>query len=136
MGIAESSVRSLLNSQTEARSNKAQKTADFLKKRVDEKGMIDVGAGVELSLNVSKEKLKESLYLLEKDGYKVYTGQMPQVTNRGKYTTINVLCPPGTEYKEIFNFDKIIHWKIIFLMIMVKRLNQHLLIRAAWTLND
>ncbi len=107
MGIAESSVRSLLNAQTEERSNKAQKTADFLKKKVNEKGMIDVGAGVELSLNISKEKLKESLYLLEKEGYKLYTGQMPQVTNKGKYTTINVLCPPGTEYKEIFNYDKI-----------------------------
>ena len=107
MGIAESSVRSLLNSQTEARSNKAQKTADFLKKKVNEKGMIDVGTGVELSLNISKEKLKESLYLLENEGYKVYKGQMPQVTNKGKYTTIKILCPPGTEYKDIYNFDKI-----------------------------
>ncbi len=69
--------------------------------------MIDVGTGVELSLNISKEKLKESLYLLENEGYKVYKGQMPQVTNKGKYTTIKILCPPGTEYKDIYNFDKI-----------------------------
>ena len=50
----DSSVRNLLNEEIEARKNKAQKTADFLKQKVDEKGMIDVGKGVERSLNVSK----------------------------------------------------------------------------------
>ena len=37
----DSSVRSLLNVDSEVRMNQARKTAEFLKKQVDEKGMID-----------------------------------------------------------------------------------------------
>ena len=53
----DSSVRSLLNENSEARMNQAKKTAEFLKKQIDEKGMIDVGAGVERELGLSKEKI-------------------------------------------------------------------------------
>jgi hypothetical protein len=103
----DSSIRSLLNEDAEARMNQARKTAEFLKKQVDEKGMIDVGAGVERELGISKEKMKQALYILEMEGYKVYGGGVPQATNPGKQTNIQVLCPPGTEHKEIYNFDKI-----------------------------
>lgn len=103
----DSSVRSLLNEKSETRMNKAKETADFLKKQVDSKGMIDVGAGVERELDISKEKLKEALYMLEMEGYKVYGGGVPQATNPGKQTNLKVLCPPGTEHKEIFNYSKI-----------------------------
>lgn len=108
MGIPESSVRSLLNEQSEARTNQARKVADFLKKTIDEKGMIEVGAGVELepNINVSKEKFKEALAIIEAEGYPVYGGRVEQATNKGKKTTITVACPPGTEHKDIFGFDK------------------------------
>jgi len=103
----DSSIRSLLNEEAEARMNQARKTAEFLKKQVDEKGMIDVGVGVERELGISKEKIKQALYILEMEGYEVYGGGVPQATNPGKQTNIQVLCPPGTEHKEIYNFDKI-----------------------------
>lgn len=103
----DSSVRSLLNEGSEARMNQAKKTADFLKKQVDEKGMIDVGVGVERELGVSKEKMKQALYILEMEGYELYGGGVPQVTNPGKQTNIQVLCPPGTEHKEIYNFGEV-----------------------------
>ena len=103
----DSSVRSLLNEDAEARMNQARKTAEFLKKQVDEKGMIDVGVGVERELGISKEKMKQALYILEMEGYKVYGGGVPQVTNPGKQTNIQVLCPPGTEHKEIYDFSKV-----------------------------
>lgn len=103
----DSSVRSLLNEGSEARMNQAKKTADFLKKQVDEKGMIDVGIGVERELGVSKEKMKQALYILEMEGYELYGGGVPQVTNPGKQTNIQVLCPPGTEHKEIYNFGDV-----------------------------
>jgi DNA-binding transcriptional MerR regulator len=61
----DSSVRTLLDPNSEERMKQATKIADFLKKQVDEKGMIDVGTGVERELNVSKEKLKQALYILE-----------------------------------------------------------------------
>ena len=68
----------------------------ILKETVDSKGMIDVGAGVEKELGISKEKLNQALYMLEREGYEVYGGGVPQVTNPGKQTNIKVLCPPGT----------------------------------------
>lgn len=104
---SESSVRSLLNATAEARMKKAEKVADFLKKQVDEKGMIDIGEGVERELGVSKEKLREAVAILQADGYLEYGGRVPQATNPGKQTTIKVLAPPGTEHKEIYNFDEI-----------------------------
>jgi DNA-binding CsgD family transcriptional regulator len=107
MGINESTVRSLLNEKAEAKTKQAQKTADSLKLLVDEKGMIDVGTGVERELNISKERLNEALYILEREGYPVYKGGIPQVTNPGKQINQRVLCPPGTEHKEIYNFENV-----------------------------
>ena len=103
----DSSVRSLLNENSEVRMNQARKTAEFIKKQVDEKGMIDVGTGVERELGVSKEKLNEALYILEMEGYPVYGGGVPQVTNKGRQTNLKVICPPGTEHKDIYNFENI-----------------------------
>jgi hypothetical protein len=108
MGYAnDSSVRSLLNENSEIRMNQAKATADILKKMVDEKGMIDVGTGAELELGVSKEKLNQALYILELEGYPVYGGGIPQVTNPGKQTNVRVLCPPDTEHKEIYDYENI-----------------------------
>lgn len=103
----DSSIRSLLNENSEARMNQAKETADFLKKMVKEKGMIEVGVGVERELGISKEKMKQALYILEMEGYPTYGGGVPQATNPGKQTNIQVLCPPGTPHKDIYQFDKV-----------------------------
>nr|DAU70715.1 MAG TPA: RNA dependent RNA polymerase [Caudoviricetes sp.] len=103
----DSSVRSLLNESAEARMNQAKATAEFLKKQIAEKGMIDVGTGVEKELGISKEKMKEAIYILEMEGYQVFGGGVPQVTNPGRQTNIKVLCPPGTEHKDIYNFENV-----------------------------
>lgn len=103
----DSSVRSLLNENSEARMKQTRVTADYLKKMVDEKGMIEVGAGVERELNVSKEKLKQALYILEMEGYNTYGGRVPQTTNPGKMTTISVLCPPGAKHKDIYDYANV-----------------------------
>lgn len=107
MGLNESTVRSLLSERSEEKMNQAKKTAEFLKKRIEEKGMIDVGVGVERELNISREKLNQALLVLEGEGYPVYGGRVEQATNPGKKTTIKVICPPGTEHKEIYNYEKI-----------------------------
>lgn len=107
MGIPESTVRSLLNDKSEARMNQAKETANFLKEQLKEKGMIDVGTGVERELNISKEKLNQALAILESEGYPVYKGGIPQATNPGKQINQKVLCVPGTEHKEIYNYDKV-----------------------------
>ena len=103
MGVNESTVRSWLNEKSETRMNEAKKTSDFIKKQIDEKGFIDVGSGVERELGISRERLNQSLELLEREGYPVYGGRIPQATNKGKFTTVKVVCPPGTEHKDIYD---------------------------------
>lgn len=107
MGISESTVRSLLDTKSEARMNKARETADYIKEQIDKKGMIDVGTGVERELNISREKLNQALKLLEEEGYPIYKGGIPQATNPGQQTNQRVICPPGTEHKEIYNYENV-----------------------------
>lgn len=107
MGVSESTVRSWLNPHSEARMKQARNTADFIKEQVDKKGLIDIGKGVERELGISQEKLNEAVYMLELEGYPVYKNRFEQATNAGKWTTQRVICPPGTEYKEIYDLDKI-----------------------------
>lgn len=107
----ESSIRSLLNEDAEARMNTAMNTASFLKEQVDKKGFIDVGAGVEsgTSLNISQQRMTQALAILQEQGYEVYNRRLPQVTNPGKFTTLKVLCPPGTKYEEVYKDMENIH---------------------------
>lgn len=104
---SDSSIRSLLNENSESRMNQAKTTAEFLKRQIAEKGMIDVGVGVERELGISKEKLDQALYILEQEGYPVYNGRIPQATNPGKFTTLTVACPQGTEHREMYDFGNI-----------------------------
>lgn len=105
--INESTIRSWLNEESEARMNQAKQTAEFIKKQIDEKGMIDVGVGVERELGISKEKLNQALALLEAEGYELYGGRVPQVTNPNQMTTLKVICPPGTEHKDIYDYENV-----------------------------
>lgn len=113
MGLSESTVRSLLNQDSESRMLQSRKTADFLKEQVDKKRMIDVGSEVERELsfeqglNVSRQKLDTALYMLERDGYHVYGGRVPQPTNKNQMTTLKVLAAPDVKHNEIFQYDKI-----------------------------
>lgn len=107
MGISESSVRSLLNADAEARMNTSKATYDLLKKEVDEKRMIDVGTSVNQELGISNEQLNTALYMLDREGYHVYKGGIPQVTNPGQQTNQKVLCKPDVEHREIYNYDQV-----------------------------
>ena len=98
----ESSVRSLLNKESAERMNKAITTANTLKALVDEKGLIDVGDGVDTELHISKEKLNQALEILQDEGYEVYGFGLPQLTNPGKQTNFKVIAPPGTTYSEVY----------------------------------
>ena len=103
----DSSIRSLLNESSEQRMNAAQATANLLKQQIEEKGMLDVGEGVERELGISREKFGQALAILEADGYPVYTRGVAQVTNPGRQTITMVLCPKDTEYKEVYDSKNI-----------------------------
>lgn len=107
MGVNESTVRGWFDSESESRMMQSRKTADFLKEQIKEKKMVDVGAEVERELGVSRQKLDTALYMLEREGYHVYSGRVPQPTNKNQMTTLKVLAAPDAEHKEIFQFENI-----------------------------
>ena len=108
MGINESSVRTLLEPSREDRMNQCKETVNMLAEQLQRKGMIDVSSDAALSLGISKERLNMALDYLEKaEGCPVYKGGVPQPTNPGQQTNQRVLCLPGTEHKEIYNYDKV-----------------------------
>ena len=107
MGLNESTVRSLLKEDSAKRMNQAMETAKLIEKNIKEKGMIDVGTGVNRELNISQEKLNQAVAILEAKGYPVYNARIEQVTNRGNWTTQKVICEKGTEYKEMYEPGKI-----------------------------
>ena len=102
-GMNESSVRSYLTQAQNQRFDKTKETAEYLKQKVDQKGFIDVGVGVERELNISQTKLDTAVEMLREQGYSVHTINVPQATMPGQYTTVKVLAPPGTEWAEVMN---------------------------------
>lgn len=103
----DSSVRSLLNENAEFRMKQSMATADKLRELVETKGFLDVGPGAEKELGVSRTKFDQALYILEMEGYNTYNRRVPQVTNPDQKTTLKILTPVGTEYKEIYDTSKI-----------------------------
>lgn len=98
--------------------------------------MIDVGTGVERELGISKEKLNQALYILEMEGYPIYGGGVPQVTNPGKQTNIKVICPPGTEHKEIYDFENVHSVRDYISYDDGETFKRDLFILRAWIPND
>lgn len=102
----DSSVRALLNENTAANKNKAQATAEILKKELAEKGAIDVGTGVERQLGVSTGVLQEALFILETEGYNRYGVGVPQVNNPKKRTITPIISVPEIDQREVYqNLD-------------------------------
>lgn len=93
MGINESSVRALLDPAIQKRADIAVSTANMLRDLIDKKGPLDVGAGSETHIGISKPKLNTAIFLLEEEGYKVLYFKVRQL-GTGKDTSIKALVPP------------------------------------------
>ena len=102
-GLSESTVRSILDIDRAERMNKAMMTAETLKKELNEKGMLDVGAGVEKQLNISRNKLDEALDILKEEGYNVYPVGIPQVNQVKKQSNTRILTNPDTTHKYVYD---------------------------------
>jgi DNA-binding CsgD family transcriptional regulator len=100
MGKNESTVRSLLAPGQKEKVDILKATADMLRRQVDEKGVIDVGKGVENLLRISKEKLATAVSILKGEGYEVFPVQIDQQGTQNK-TVVKILAKPGTTYKDV-----------------------------------
>lgn len=108
LGISESKVRDWYKKQEKIKTNSLRVTADYLKGVVDEHKMLEVGEGAELFMqDVSYEKFKKAVKLLQEEGYELYNLDVEQVTNPGNYTKQKILCKPGTPYQDIHKLDEI-----------------------------
>ncbi|QGZ17297.1 helix-turn-helix DNA-binding domain protein [Arthrobacter phage Giantsbane] len=108
MGINESSVRALLAEGAKEKNAQLKATADMIREKVDEKGMIDVGTGAHYFIpGVSKDKFNQAVAMLREEDYNLYNFQIDQATT-DKKTNMKVLAKPGIEYKAVYQeLDKI-----------------------------
>ena len=92
---SESSIRALLNEQTNQNKNRIFQVAEILKKAVDEHEMVDVGEGSEQFLGITQETLEQALYILQAEyGYNIKARSIPQQTNPGQMTRQRVAVGP------------------------------------------
>jgi len=101
MGINESSVRSLLDPALAERASITMATANMLKESVDQKRFIDIGAGVENHIGVSRTKLNTAVAELQEQGYKVHRVNVEQIGIPGQFTIVKVLGAPDTTWQEV-----------------------------------
>lgn len=98
MGVNESTVRSWLDENIDIRKSKVNERAEVLKKFVDEHGYVDIGAGTEMYLGCTATSMKNTIALLEQQGYKRQYYKVPQMGTNHK-TTMLVLAAPDMPYK-------------------------------------
>lgn len=109
MGLpGESSVRALIEEQAVDNMFAASDTAIFLKKVVDGKKMVDVGAHTEIELGISREKLENALLILQKyEGYKVYQNRVNRPDNKVLTVRQKILTTPDKEWKDTYDVSKV-----------------------------
>lgn len=101
MHLNESSVRALLAPGEKDKADILQATSTMLRDQVAKKQYIDVGAGVEYHMGVSRTKLNTAIAVLEEDGYKIHYIPVEQL-GTGKKTTMKVLSGPDVSYSEVY----------------------------------
>lgn len=111
LGVSESTLREWEKGKVLERREKIQNVVDILKKEVDEKGIIDIGEGVELELGITSSMLKQAIYNLEaQTGY--YEGGIgvknPTDPNFNHQTNVKVLCKDRDIYKEAYKDPQLI----------------------------
>lgn len=98
----ESTVRSLLAVDAKNKADALQNISKMLEDGVSSKRFIDIGTGVEQHLGISADRLRVAVAMLKEKGYEVHKVQVEQLgTAPGNKTTIKVLAPPGTKYKDV-----------------------------------
>lgn len=103
MGVNESTVRSWLDPAIKERAEASERVAELLKQQIKETGgYLDVGAGVERYMGVSRTKFDTAVAMLKEEGYEIRYDKVEQLGNPGNFTSMKVLVPPGVSYKDYY----------------------------------
>lgn len=103
----ESSVRSLLDEDIQARQRVLGTTTNMLRDQVDELGYVDIGSGVENHLGVTRSVLNTATSILKDEDYKVYYVPIKQQST-GHETTLKTLARPDKTFPEVVNDNSLI----------------------------
>lgn len=98
--IPESTVRNVLKNVEKVKENSTRAVAERLKEAVKEQKYVDIGHGCESHMNISKDKLRHAVALLEEEGYEFQRHEQPQI-GTGKTTMMKILVPKGTPWAEV-----------------------------------
>lgn len=97
--VNESTVRGWLAASEKVKKDSLFATRDALLAQLKEKPYLDVGAGTELHMGVSKTRLNMALALLRDEGYQVHNLPLPQL-GTGKNTNTKMLTGPDVTWGE------------------------------------
>lgn len=100
MGVPESTIRSWLDPTIKERALKTSNVANALKEAVDKKKYVDIGAGTENYMGISRQRLKTAVAQLKDEGYQTGEVWIEQL-GTGKKTDILVLYGPDTTYQDV-----------------------------------
>lgn len=101
-GIPLTTVGNLLRENTQAKIERNAKYMEILRKQIEEKGHIDVGAGTEHNLGVSSTKMNQLVKSLAEEGYVLSHPKVPQA-GTSYDTNMLVLSKKGTPKNYIYN---------------------------------
>lgn len=91
----ESSLRSFEKSSKFSQESPVYKAAETIKENIAKTGYLDVGKGSNLYLDITDDRMKTVLALLEKEGYAVVNDvNVKQLNDSGNYTTRKILISP------------------------------------------
>lgn len=92
----------LLKRDGNAKERRINNAADAIRESLLTRGgFIDIGAGSELSMGVSRTTFEAAVKKLEEEGYVIRKTSVKQLFGQGN-TSIKALCPPGTTTAELF----------------------------------
>ncbi len=97
IGIPAPTVRLRLKNSENMKESSLRKTAEILRKNVDENDIVDIGKGVSHQLGISPERLRAAASVLRDEGYETYTLQVRNVGTKN-FTNQQVMVKPGTGF--------------------------------------
>lgn len=100
MNTSEGTIRNWLAQGESRKKIKLDASTKVLREAVENKKYVQVGSGIEARLGITSTQLAATLALLKEEGYEVINVQVDQL-GTGNKTTVKVLCPPGTTYREL-----------------------------------
>lgn len=99
--IPEATIRGWMKSDQLSRSTATRNTADSIKEVIDQKGIVDIGKGVEIEAGVNATHFANAIKILENEGYETHVVYIPNAMDPTKKTEIKVIAKPPVDWVEV-----------------------------------